>query len=109
VIDDALLETVRRGGPAILLERACWLVWPQERRSGADAAMSSAQFVHFNAPVVAVQTGGRMEYFDEDGQRRWTSNLPWPRANLEMARLPGRPDFLAEDIPNEDTSNEDAS
>jgi hypothetical protein len=54
MIDDALLERVRSGGPSILVERACWLVWPQERRSGVSAAMSSAQFVHLNAPVLAV-------------------------------------------------------
>jgi hypothetical protein len=32
-----------------------------------------------------------MEYFDEDGALGWTSNLVRPRANLEMARLPGHP------------------
>ena len=108
MIGDALLERIRSGGPAILLDKACWLVWPSERRSEVSAAMSSAQFVHFNAPVLAVQRNGRMEYFGEDGELGWTSNLAWPRANLEMARLPGRLDFLAEDIyeqnPNGDNS-----
>jgi hypothetical protein len=37
--------------------------------------MSSAQFVHFNAPVLAVQRGSSMEQFDEERQRRWSSNL----------------------------------
>jgi len=96
MIDEALLETVRTGGPAITLKRACWLAWPSETRLGISAAMSSAQFVHFNAPVLAVQRNGRMEYFDEERQRRWSSNLAWPRANLEMARLPARVDFPSE-------------
>ena len=69
--------------------------------------MSQAQFVHFNAPVGAVQTGGRMEYFDESGRRRWQSNLPWPRANLEMARLPGRPDVL--EAPSEESAEESSN
>ncbi|MFB6248878.1 MAG: hypothetical protein ABEL97_09940 [Salinibacter sp.] len=109
MIDEALLETVRRGGPSILLERACWLVWPQERRSGVRAAMSSAQFVRLNAPVLAVQRNGRMEYFGGDGELGWTSNLPWPRANLEMARLPGRLDFLAEDIYEKDPNGDNST
>lgn len=96
MIDEKLLEIVQRGGPAIALENAYWLVWPIEARSGVSAAMSSAQFVHFNAPVLAAQTGGRMEYFGEDGQRHWASNLAWPRANLEMARLPARANFSPE-------------
>ncbi len=96
MIDEALLETVRTGGPAIMLERACWLAWPSETRPGISAAMSSAQFVHFNAPVLAVQRNGQMEYFNEKRRRRWSSNLAWPRANLEMARLPARADFTAE-------------
>jgi hypothetical protein len=52
--------------------------------------------VHFNAPVAAVQNGGRMEYFDSEGNLGWVSNLPWPRANLEMARLPSCPEVLEE-------------
>jgi hypothetical protein len=75
--------------------------------------MSSAQFVHFNAPVLAVQRNRRMEYFDEDLRRQWSSNLPWPRANLEMARLPGRANFsgenaLAESSPEKDSLQEDS-
>ena len=109
-IPDPILETIRRSGkPSIGFGGAAWLVWPSEPRSGVSAAMSSAQFVHFDAPVLAVQTGGRMEYFDEDGQRRWTSNLPWPRANLEMARLLGPPDILEENGSNEKSSEETTS
>jgi hypothetical protein len=104
VIDEALLETVRRGGPAILLERACWLVWSSERRSGVSAAMSDAQFVHFNAPVLAVQRNGRMEYVDAERGLGWTSNLAWLRANLEMMRPPAR-----EDASEKDSSDENAS
>lgn len=97
MIKKALLDVVQHPEkPAIGLDGASWLVWPAERRSGVSAAMSSAQFVHLNAPVVAVQRNGGMEYFNEDGQREWTSNLTWPRANLKMARLPGRPDDLQE-------------
>jgi hypothetical protein len=70
--------------------------------------MSSAQFVHFNAPVLVVQTGGRMEYFDEKRRRQWSSNLPWPRANLEMARLPGRANFSGEDSSTESSSEKDS-
>ena len=99
---EPILEVLRRsGGSAITLENAAWLVWPPERRSGVSAAMSQAQFVHFNAPVVAVQTGGRMEYFDSEGNLGWASNLAWPRANLEMARLLGRPEVLEETSPTE--------
>ncbi len=116
---DALLERIRSGGPAILLDKACWLVWPSERRSEVSAAMSSAQFVHFNAPVLAVQRSGQMEYFGEDGELGWTSNLAWPRANLEMMRLPARAslspessseeDPPEEDPPEEDSADENAS
>lgn len=106
---DALLETVQSGGPSILLDRACWLVWPSEPRSGISAAMSSAQFIHFNAPVLAVQRNGRMEYFDAEGSLGWTSNLVWPRANLEMARLPARADFSAESSSKENPSEADSS
>jgi hypothetical protein len=105
----SILETIQRSGKSsIVFEEAAWLVWPSERRSGVSAAMSNAQFVHFNAPVIAVQQNGRMEYFDDEGQLRWTSNLPWPRANLEMARLPGRPDSLR-DTPTDEDSSEDSS
>ena len=96
-ISEPILETLRQSRPHVTLEEAAWLVWPSERKSGVSAAMSSAQFVHFNAPVVAIQQNGRMEYFDDEGDLGWTSNLPWPRANLEMARLPGLPDFLQEE------------
>ena len=113
MIDDALLERVRSGRPAITLANACWLVWPQERRSGVSAAMSSAQFVHFNAPVLAVQRNGRMEYFDAEETLGWTSNLAWPRANLEMIRLPARAtvpgEGSSEDTPSENTSSEKQS
>lgn len=109
-VDEAILDTIRSpSGPAVTLNRACWLVWPGEQRSGASAAMSSAQFVHLNAPVLAVQRNGRMEYFDAEGNLGWTSNLPWPRANLEMARLPGRPAFLAEDTYEEAPDEEDST
>jgi hypothetical protein len=108
-IDDALLDVFRRSGQSALsLEGAAWLVWPSGRRSGVSAAMSQAQFVHFNAPVVAVQRDGRMEYFDSEGNLGWVSNLPWPKANLEMARLPGRPEVVEEDAP-EESSREDNS
>ena len=70
--------------------------------------MSQAQFVHLCAPVVAVQRDGRMEYFDENGELRWTSNLPWPRANLEMARLPGQPGALEEDASEEESPEEES-
>jgi hypothetical protein len=106
-IAEPILETIRRSGKSsIVLEEAAWLVWPSDRRSGASAAMSSAQFVHFSAPVVAVQQNGRMEYFDDEGQLRWTSNLPWPRANLEMVRLPGRPESLRDNPTDEDSSGD---
>jgi hypothetical protein len=106
-LGEPILKMLRRsGGSAITLENAAWLVWPSERRSGVSAAMSQAQFVHFNAPVVAVQTGGRMEYFDSEGNLGWVSNLPWPRANLEMARLPGRPEVVEEDAPEETSPTE---
>ncbi|PQJ36788.1 hypothetical protein BSZ35_00085 [Salinibacter sp. 10B] len=106
-IANPILETIRRQGkPSIALGGAAWVVWSSESLSGAGAAMSSAQFVHFNAPVIAVQTGGRMEYFDDEGQLQWTSNLPWPRANLEMARLPGRPDSLRDNLTDEDSSGD---
>lgn len=103
--DEKLLEIVRRGRDAIELENACWLVWPIKARTGVSAAMSSAQFVHFNAPVLAVQQNGRMEYFGKDGELGWSSNLAWPRANLEMARLPARPDFLSA-APSEESLSE---
>lgn len=109
-LSEPLLKTLRRsGGSAITLEEAAWLVWPAEPRSGVSAAMSQAQFVHLGAPVVAVQTGGRMEYFDEDGALGWTSNLAWPRANLEMARLPGRPDVLKERSPEKSSPEESST
>jgi hypothetical protein len=69
--------------------------------------MSSAQFVHFNAPVLAVQRNRHMEYFDEKRRRQWSSNLPWPRANLEMARLPGRAKFSDEGSLEEDSVEAD--
>jgi hypothetical protein len=50
-----------------------------------------------------------MEYFGEDGELGWTSNLPWPRANLEMARLPGRVDFSADSSPEDDASEKESS
>ncbi|WP_103020138.1 site-specific integrase [Salinibacter altiplanensis] len=103
------LKLLRHGGPAVTLENTAWLVWPSERRSGVSAVMSSAQFVHFNAPVVSVQQNGRMECFDTGGELVWTSNLAWPRANLEMARLPTRPDVLREDASRRDTSQKDTS
>lgn len=81
-IGEPILKLLRRGRPGVMLENATWLVWPSERRSGVSAAMSSAQFVQFNAPVAAVQQNGRMEYFDTGGELVWTSNLAWPRANL---------------------------
>jgi hypothetical protein len=70
--------------------------------------MSSAQFVHFNAPVLAVQRNRRMEYFDEKRRRQWSSNLPWPRANLEMARLPGRANFSGENASAESSPEADS-
>jgi hypothetical protein len=115
VIHDKLLEFIRRSDrPVISHENACWLVWPSERRSGVSAAMSSAQFVHFNAPVLAVQRNGWMEYFGKDGELGWTSNLAYPRGNFEMARLPGRADFSPvsspeDDAPEKDPSDENAS
>ncbi|MCS3635978.1 hypothetical protein GGP57_003323 [Salinibacter ruber] len=39
MIGDALLERIRSGGPAILLDKAYWLVWPSERRSEVSAAL----------------------------------------------------------------------
>ena len=72
------------------------LVWTSECRPGVSAAMSSVQFVHSNAPVVSVQQNGRMEYFGSEEHLGWVSNLPWPRAILEMARLPACPDLLNE-------------
>ena len=109
-IHDALLDFLQRSGRSgVCLEEAAWLVWPSERRSEVSAAMSQAQFVHFNAPVVAVQRDGRMEYFDESGELRWTSNLAWPRANLEMARLPGRPEVLEEGAPEESSSEDNST
>jgi hypothetical protein len=115
VIDDKLLEFIRRSDwPVIGLENACWLVWPQEPKSGVSAAMSDAQFIHFNAPVLAVQRNGRMEYFGEDGELGWTSNLSWPRLHFEMMRLPARVNFpeedpLAKESPDKDSSDENAS
>lgn len=101
-LPEPILQMLRRsGGPAITLENAAWLVWPSGRRSGVSAAMSQAQFVHSGAPVVAVQRHGRMEYMDIKGDVGWASNLPWPRANLEMMRLPGRPRGLEETSPTE--------
>jgi hypothetical protein len=99
--------------PAVVLDEAAWLVWPIEEESWQEeswtsAAMSSAQFVHFNAPVLAVQRNRRMEYFDEKRRRQWSSNLPWPRANLEMARLPGRVKFSGEDVSKEDSPEKDS-
>jgi hypothetical protein len=106
-IAEPILKTIRCSGKSsIVLEEAAWVVWPSERRSGVSAAMSSAQFVHFNAPVIAVQTGRWMEYFDEERRRRWSSNLAWPRTNLEMARLPGRADFSTELSTKDDSSEE---
>ena len=102
---DALQAAAR---PAVVLDEAAWLVWPIEEESWTSAAMSSAQFVHFNAPVLAVQTGGRMEYFDEDLRCRWSSNLPWPRSNLEVARLPGRANFSGEDASTEGSPDPDS-
>jgi hypothetical protein len=49
-----------------------------------------------------------MEYFDEKRQRQWPSNLPWPRANLEMARLPGRANFSGEDASTESSPDPDS-
>jgi hypothetical protein len=109
MIDEVLLERVRSGGPSILLDRACWLVWSQEAKSGMSAAMSDAQFVHFNAPVLAVHRNGRMEYFGEDGELGWTSNLSWPRLHFEMMRLPGRVNFPDEDPTEKVSSDENAS
>ncbi|MCS3632062.1 hypothetical protein GGP55_002675 [Salinibacter ruber] len=109
MIGDALLERIRSGGPAILLDKAYWLVWTSERRSEVSAAMSSAQFVHFNAPVLALQRSGQMEHFGEDGELGWTSNLAWPRANLEMMRLPARASFSPESPPEEDPPEEDSA
>jgi hypothetical protein len=107
---DALRDSPRR---AVVLSDAAWLVWPVEEESWRDeswasAAMSSAQFVHFNAPVLAVQRNRRMEYFDGDLRRRWSSNLPWPRANLEMARLPGRANFSGENASAESSPEKDS-
>ena len=107
---DALQAAAR---PAVVLDEAAWLVWPVEEESWQEeswtsAAMSSAQFVHFNAPVLAVQRNRRMEYFDEKRQRQWSSNLPWPRANLEMARLPGRANFSGEDASTESSPDPDS-
>jgi hypothetical protein len=110
VTHDKLLEFIRRTDrPDISLENACWLVWAQEPKSGMSAAMSSAQFIHFNAPVLAVQRNGRMEYFGENGELGWTSNLSWPRGNLEMMRLPARVNFPEENPPEEDSADENAS
>jgi hypothetical protein len=47
-----------------------------------------------------------MEYFDSEGNLGWASNLAWPRANLEMVRLPGRPEVLEEDAPEETSPTE---
>jgi hypothetical protein len=71
--------------------------------------MSDAQFVHFNAPVLAVQHNGRMEYFGEDGELGWTSNLSWPRLHFEMIRLPARVKFPDEAPTEKDASDENAS
>ena len=107
---DALRNSPRR---AVELSEAAWLVWPVEEESWQEgswtsAAMSSAQFVHFNAPVLAVQRNRHMEYFDEKRRRQWSSNLPWPRANLEMARLPGRANFSGEDASTESSPERDS-
>lgn len=105
--DDSVLENIERSGElAITLNRACWLVWPSRQQPMLSAAMSSAQFVHLGAPVVAIQRNGRMDYYDEHRQRRWSSNLAWPRANLEMARLPGRANITEENSSEESTSGE---
>jgi len=83
----AITKKVRRSEEVIRMEGARWLVWPEGETSFTEAAMSSAQFVYMNAPVVAVQQGDGMKYLDENGERGWSSNLAWPRANLKMARL----------------------
>jgi len=105
-VPEPILESFRRGRLQVTLEEATWLAWPSETNAWTRAAMSQAQFVHLGAPVVAVQRNRRMEYFDENGELRWASNLPWPRANLEMARLPGQPGVLKEDASEEDSPEE---
>lgn len=105
-IEEPIVDMIKSSAvPTVLLDGACWLVWPSERTSGVRAAMSKAQFVHFNAPVVAIQTSGRMEYLNKDGEVGWTSNLPWPRANLEMARLPSRAENPATISPKQASKN----
>jgi hypothetical protein len=83
----AIAKQVRQTEEVIRMEGARWLVWPEEETSFIRGAMSSAQFVHMNAPVIAVQEGDGMIYLDENGEQGWSSNLAWPRTNLEMARL----------------------
>jgi hypothetical protein len=83
-----ILETPGQGRSRVTLEEAAWLVWTSESRAGIRAAMSSAQFVHLNAPVLAIQQNGQIEYFDAEGSRRWSSNIVWLGGNLEMAACP---------------------
>jgi len=80
----------REAESSVQLDQGRWLVWPLRQESGIRALTSEAQFVHQNQPVLAVQDDGSMKYFGEDGEVKWRSNRRWPRANLEMARLPGR-------------------
>lgn len=72
---------------SVTLDGVRWLVWPEGNSSFVRSAMSNAQFVHLNAPVTAVQRGGRMEYLGEKGEVGWVSNLNWPRTNLVMILL----------------------
>ncbi len=96
-ICEPVLTALRNAdAPTVALRGAAWLIWPTEQPSVQSAATSTAQFVHLSAPAVAVQRNGRMEYFDVDGHRAWTSNLVWPRTYFEMMRLPGRPSALNE-------------
>lgn len=80
----------REAKSSIRLDQARWLVWPVQQESGIRALTSEAQFVHQNQPVLAVQDDDSMKYFGPEGKVKWRSNRRWPRANLVMARLPGR-------------------
>jgi hypothetical protein len=89
--EETIKKVLSEGDSAITMEGARWIVMTKDTsRSAISAMMSSAQFIHLNQPVVAIQEGGRMTYFDVEGGIGYVTNLRWARANLEMVRLPGK-------------------
>lgn len=84
----AIVERLRSQNNVVQMEGARWIVWPEREMSFIEGAMSRGQFIYMNAPVIAIQQGDGMEYLNEEGQKGWSSNLRWPRAHLQMVRLP---------------------